>query len=772
RARQVPPARRLVGVRRARAHGAGLLAALPARGRAGELRLQRGRRGGGVPVHRGAPDAHRHRDAGRHREEHRRLRPQLRRPARGAEGAAVGDPEPARQRVVGDRRGDGDEHPAAQHARDRRRAARDDRQPRDRRGGAAQVRQGPRLPDRRLHLREGGDQRLPGDRARADRDARAGGDRGEGELGPLADRRHRGPVPGERAHDAGGHRAARARGEAPGHRRHAQRDEPRGDAHRHRAEARRHPARGAQPAVQAHRDAVHVRREHARARARREHAAARAEGDGAQGGARALHQAPARGHRPAHAVRPREGARPRAHPRGAQDRRRQHRRGDQDHPRRGRHAHGERAAAAPLQALRAPGGGDPQHAPRQAHRPRDREARGGAGRGARDDRRPARHPRLARAPLHDHEGRAAAGGHHVRRRAPHRDHRRPGRVHDRGPHRRGGHGRDHLPLGLHQAHVGEHLPHPAARRARALGAGPQGHRLHRAAVRGEHPRLHPDLHRRRPLLLAQGARDPAGRARHAREAHREPHQRHARHEDPRDGAGARLPRRPVPAVRDQAGHGEEDRALGLLQPARQRHQGDQDRGGRQADRRARDERAERRGARHEVRALDPLPRERRARHGARHHGREGGGAPPRGRRGGRGRDQARRHAARRHREGDGQGHRHRRVPRAEARRQGDHHRQPHREDGERRGAHGGAPRRRDDAHHQAGGDHPLVGRAGAQHRPQRPGREAREPGRQGRGVLGGADDPRREVGGGRRDRRRRGRRGRVRRRRRRRGRRV
>ena len=57
RARQVSPARRLVGVRRARAHGAGFLAALSARRRAGELRLGRWRPAGGVSLHRSAAHA-------------------------------------------------------------------------------------------------------------------------------------------------------------------------------------------------------------------------------------------------------------------------------------------------------------------------------------------------------------------------------------------------------------------------------------------------------------------------------------------------------------------------------------------------------------------------------------------------------------------------------------------------------------------------------------------------------------------------------------------
>ena len=77
--------------------------------------------GGGVPLHRGAAHADRDGDAGRHRQEHRRLRAELRRPAPGADGPAGGHPEPPRQRLVGHRGRHGDEHPAAQPARGRRR---------------------------------------------------------------------------------------------------------------------------------------------------------------------------------------------------------------------------------------------------------------------------------------------------------------------------------------------------------------------------------------------------------------------------------------------------------------------------------------------------------------------------------------------------------------------------------------------------------------------------------------------------------------------------
>jgi DNA gyrase subunit A len=71
---------------------------------------------------------------------------------------------------------------------------------------------------------------------------------------------------------------------------------------------------------------------------------------------------------------------------------------------------------------------------------------------------------------------------------------------------------------------------------RAQRAGAQGRGLRRASLRGEHARVHPRLHRRRTVLLAQGARDPAGGARRQGQAGREPDQRHARHEGPGDRA--------------------------------------------------------------------------------------------------------------------------------------------------------------------------------------------------------------------------------------------
>ena len=76
---QLPPARRLRDLRHARPHGAGLLHALPARRRPGQLRLHRRRSRRGDALHRGAPHPPRHRDAPRSRRGHGRLHAQLRR---------------------------------------------------------------------------------------------------------------------------------------------------------------------------------------------------------------------------------------------------------------------------------------------------------------------------------------------------------------------------------------------------------------------------------------------------------------------------------------------------------------------------------------------------------------------------------------------------------------------------------------------------------------------------------------------------------------------
>ena len=233
-----------------------------------------------------------------------------------------------------------------------------------------------------------------------------------------------------------------------------------GMRHRHRAEARRDPRRGAEPALQAHRDADHLRRHHAGAGQRR------AEGDEPEGAARALHRAPPHDHRPAHPVRSRRGAGPRAHPRGPQDRRRQHRRGDRDHPQvegrrptadaalRKRFGLSEKQSDAILNMRLAKLTGleiDKLEAELE-------EVRGHHQGAAR--RSWPRKPKRMKI-LKEEMAELATD---VRRRPAHRDRGRPGRLLGRRPDRRRGHGDHHLPLRLHQADPGLHLPAPAAGR--------------------------------------------------------------------------------------------------------------------------------------------------------------------------------------------------------------------------------------------------------------------------------------------------------------------
>ena len=75
----LPSPRRLGHLRHAGAHGAAVLAALSAGGRAGQLRLGGRRSAGGHALHRVPHGAHRRRTAGRHRDGDRRLHAQLRR---------------------------------------------------------------------------------------------------------------------------------------------------------------------------------------------------------------------------------------------------------------------------------------------------------------------------------------------------------------------------------------------------------------------------------------------------------------------------------------------------------------------------------------------------------------------------------------------------------------------------------------------------------------------------------------------------------------------
>ena len=146
---QIPPSRRLGDLRHAGPHGAGLLPALPAGRRPGQLRLDRRRPAGRDALHGGAPRATRDRAAARPRRRHRRLRPQLRRiPARAA-GPAGALPQPARQRLLRDRGRDGDQHPSPQPEGGDRRRQGLPRRPRDRPRRPDGARQGAGLPRRR-----------------------------------------------------------------------------------------------------------------------------------------------------------------------------------------------------------------------------------------------------------------------------------------------------------------------------------------------------------------------------------------------------------------------------------------------------------------------------------------------------------------------------------------------------------------------------------------------------------------------------------------------
>ena len=126
---QVPPARQPRHLRRAGAHGAGLLHAPAADRRPGQLRLGRRRSAGGGALHREPAGQGRARAARRPRQEHGRVPRELRRLAQGAGGAAGQVPQPAGERLGRHRRRHGHQHPAPQSGRGHRRLHRPPRQP-------------------------------------------------------------------------------------------------------------------------------------------------------------------------------------------------------------------------------------------------------------------------------------------------------------------------------------------------------------------------------------------------------------------------------------------------------------------------------------------------------------------------------------------------------------------------------------------------------------------------------------------------------------------
>ena len=129
---QVPPPRRPGDLRHARAAGAAVLACATRSSTARETsaRSTTTRRPRSATPRLGSSGWRR--SCFRDRLGHGRLRAQLRRVAAGAARPARTLPEPARERVVGDRRRHGDEHAASPPRRDGRRSRRADRQPRRR----------------------------------------------------------------------------------------------------------------------------------------------------------------------------------------------------------------------------------------------------------------------------------------------------------------------------------------------------------------------------------------------------------------------------------------------------------------------------------------------------------------------------------------------------------------------------------------------------------------------------------------------------------------
>ena len=193
---ELPPARRPVDLRRARPDGAGLLAALPARRRARELRFTRPRRPARrAALHRSAPRAARDGVARRDRRGDRRLRRHLRRPAPAAIGAAGALPEPACERWRRHRRRDGHEHPAAQPARGHRRGrCTSSTTPKPPPKTSCSSCTGPDFPTGATILGRIGINEVVPHRARLDPHARGRRDR-RVDARRAAHRRHRGPVP-------------------------------------------------------------------------------------------------------------------------------------------------------------------------------------------------------------------------------------------------------------------------------------------------------------------------------------------------------------------------------------------------------------------------------------------------------------------------------------------------------------------------------------------------------------------------------------------------
>ena len=534
RPRQVPPARRHGRLRRAGAHGPGLRDALHAHRRPGELRLGRRRLGRRLSLHRVSDGEDRRRAAGRHRQGDGRLPAELRRQGDGADRPAGALPEPAGQRRGRHRRRHGDQHPAAQPARGDRRDHRRHQEPGHHHRRADRDRPRPRLPDRRLHQRTQRHPQRLRDGARRHPDARPDHRRGAPQDRAQVDRRHRDPLPGQQGQADREDRRAGAGEEDRGDRRSARRVRPRRHADRHRPQEGRGPGDRPEQPLEDDAAAGVVRHQHAGDRRR-------ASADPlAQEGARPLHRAPARRGHAADAVRSPPGPRPDAHPRGAQDRRRQHRRGDRSDSLLEGHRGGQGRPDVELRAVGAAGAGDPRHAPGQADRPRARGAGRRDRRGRRADRAAGRDPGERADPDEGRHRRARGGEEGVRRRSPHRDHRRRRGDRRRGHDRPRGDGRHRHPRRLRQAQPQDALPGATTRRARHHRRGHARRGLRRPAVRRLDARHAPDADQQGARLLQEDLGGPAGRPHRQGQGLRQPDPAAGRRARRRAPAGARV----------------------------------------------------------------------------------------------------------------------------------------------------------------------------------------------------------------------------------------
>ena len=596
---QVPPARRHCDLRGAGAHGAGLLHALHAGRRPGQFRLGGRRRGSGLSLYRMPAGQDRLRDAARHRQGDGRFHAQLRRQGARARRPADARSQPAGQRLLGHRRGHGDQHPAAQPRRSGRCLPACARPAALRHRGSDQADAGARFPDRRHHLRLGRRARgLPhGSRPRGD--ARAHALRGGRPGRPPGSHRRRAALSSEQEGAARAHCGAGHREEAGRRLGHPRRIGPLRHARGDRAQARRNPGGRAQQPVQADAAAGHLRHQYGGAGGR---PAAVAVGEGAD---RGVHLAPPRSGDAARRLRPAQGPRARScagRPRGGAL---QRRRGDRSHQEgtdsdggetridgaalgfgSGQAIGGERAdtAVPPRRAgrelrhqgrrlppFRRAGAGDPRAAAAAADRPRAGQDPRRVPRGDRKHRRPARHPCQAQPHRRHHRRRAAGSARAVPRPAAQRDrHRGRGHRH-RGPDRAAGHGGDLLARRLCQVAAARRLPRPAPRRPRQDGHHDEGGRLHRAPVRRALTRLPAVLLQPRHAVLAQGVRSTRRQPLQPRQADRQHVPAGGRREDHRGRAGQGVRREPLRVHGDRAGHGEENAACRVLAPATERH---------------------------------------------------------------------------------------------------------------------------------------------------------------------------------------------------------